>query len=673
MITKYEFFRLVKIFFATAAFGLFSNQSAFAQDVVADTDTKTVEVAEAKSLLEEEQQINQPELGPREEELYSPSQLQALVGPYALYPDDLLAIVLPASTYPLEVVLAARFLEEVAVDASLEPEESWDDSIVALLNYPEIVEMMNDNIQKTWQLGEAVISQQPDVIQAIESFRQLAYDAGNLQSDERQAVEVVQEGEQQKILISQVEEKTIYVPKYVVEEVLVEQHVPVYRYHSIPRPVYYYPYPIGYHFDSGFFWGVTTAFSIGWSDYFLHVYHPTYRYHPYYGHRYYHNDYHYRSPSINIFNNYYVDNSYRNYGNGHSDGSFWRPQPHFGARPFDNRSNNYYATSNYGRRRGIGNDVSNFELNRESSRSRNESYSSSDFDRGVSTDLGRRSRDHRDGGRINGERLSEAANSNSSFLNSSRRQGNVSNAQNPNSLRSGGVQSVPTNTSSRSAVSREIPPQNMQQNTQRRFQPKVQQNGVASFESLRNQPKARAIPRANRPIQIEPGEQSFSLFAPSSRNGTVQPSRTSAREIATPGSTFGSERGRVTTDTRSRQMPTRRQQRHSTEITRPSSGVTFFNDQSTQRRIGAQGVGGAGIPRQPSSRSSSGQDSSSFNFGRRDSSSVQRSQGSRPQISTPQVRTQDAPRSSGSAFSFSNSRAHSMSDRASRTLQRRNR
>ena len=128
MITKYEFFRLVKIFFATVAFGLFSNQSAFAQDVVADTDTKTVEVAEAKSLLEEEQQINQPELGPREEELYSPSQLQALVGPYALYPDDLLAIVLPASTYPLEVVLAARFLEEVAVDASLEPEESWDDS-----------------------------------------------------------------------------------------------------------------------------------------------------------------------------------------------------------------------------------------------------------------------------------------------------------------------------------------------------------------------------------------------------------------------------------------------------------------------------------------------------------------------------------------------------------------
>ena len=78
--------------------------------------------------------------------LFSATELADLVGPVALYPDDLLAIVLPASTYPLEIVQAARFLDELENDASLEPDEAWDDSVVALLNYPDVVRMMNDDI-----------------------------------------------------------------------------------------------------------------------------------------------------------------------------------------------------------------------------------------------------------------------------------------------------------------------------------------------------------------------------------------------------------------------------------------------------------------------------------------------------------------------------------------------
>ncbi|MFQ6005861.1 MAG: DUF3300 domain-containing protein, partial [Woeseia sp.] len=89
--------------------------------------------------------------------LLSAEALEELVGPVALYPDDLLAIVLPASTYPLQVVQAARFLERLEDDPSLKPDEEWDESITALLNYPEVVELMNDDIEWTWRLGEAVV------------------------------------------------------------------------------------------------------------------------------------------------------------------------------------------------------------------------------------------------------------------------------------------------------------------------------------------------------------------------------------------------------------------------------------------------------------------------------------------------------------------------------------
>ncbi len=278
--------------------------------------------------------------------LYSPEELEQLVGPFALQPDDLLAIILPASTYPLEIVLAVRFLDQLETDSRLQPDESWDESVIALLNYPEILRMMNERIELTWQLGEAVISQQNDVLTAIETFRNRALTAGNLTSDEYQNVVVTEDS----IEITPVDEKVVYVPYYIVEEVVVEQPVPVYHYYPTPRPVYYYPYPAGYRFSAGYFWGVMTAFSIHWSDYYLHVYHPSYRYHPYHGRSYF-RGYHYRRPSIFTFNRLYVNNSIRQVRDRNRYGSYWRPQRHSSSRPNDSRYLNYYSTNNRGRDR----------------------------------------------------------------------------------------------------------------------------------------------------------------------------------------------------------------------------------------------------------------------------------------------------------------------------------
>ena len=245
--------------------------------------------------------------------------LEELIGPIALYPDDLLAIVLPASVYPLQIVDAARFLEDLKADPTLKPNPEWDDAVVALLNYPEVIELLNDEIDWTWQLGEAVVAQQADVVAAIETFRDRAYAAGNLKSDSYQNV-THDEG---VIQITPVSEDTIYVPYYEPERVVVYQPRPVYYYYPTPYPVYYYPYSSSYFFDRSPFWGVTTAFRIGWYSDSLNVFHHSYYGHPYYG-RNYQSRWWYRRPSINIYNTTYVQNNTRVTVNRHYDGDRWR-------------------------------------------------------------------------------------------------------------------------------------------------------------------------------------------------------------------------------------------------------------------------------------------------------------------------------------------------------------
>src|SRR5262249_4300914 len=112
----------------------------------------------------------------------SAADLQKLVAPIALYPDALVAQVLPASTQPIQVVEAARALE-----AGGRPNDAtasqWDPSVQALLSFPTVLKMMNDKIDWTTKLGQAVIADQGAVMGAIQTVRQKAHAAGNLKSN----------------------------------------------------------------------------------------------------------------------------------------------------------------------------------------------------------------------------------------------------------------------------------------------------------------------------------------------------------------------------------------------------------------------------------------------------------------------------------------------------------
>src|SRR5262249_40418831 len=96
----------------------------------------------------------------------SPDDLKEIVAPVAPYPDELLAIVLPAATQPLQIVEAERFLEKHKADPNLTPDEDWDPSVIALINYPDVVKLMSDDLDWTQRLGSAVMDQQKDVLDA---------------------------------------------------------------------------------------------------------------------------------------------------------------------------------------------------------------------------------------------------------------------------------------------------------------------------------------------------------------------------------------------------------------------------------------------------------------------------------------------------------------------------
>lgn len=196
----------------------------------------------------------------------SAQELEQLVGRVALYPDDLLAIVLPASTTPLDIVQADRFLMARKSNEPLQPSDKWDASVRALLNYPEVVSMMSRDLDWTIQLGEAVTTQQADVMAAVQSFRAKTSAAGNLASDDKMLVTK----EEQIITIMQQDPQVIYVPQYNPATVVVQQPVPVpYAYYPTPYPCYYYPYPPGAAFATGVFFGAATAFAFNWGGHHI--------------------------------------------------------------------------------------------------------------------------------------------------------------------------------------------------------------------------------------------------------------------------------------------------------------------------------------------------------------------------------------------------------------------
>ena len=123
-----------------------------------------------------------------------PDQLDSLVAPIALYPDPMLAQVLAASTYPLELIQLQQWLvknnslkDKALVDAV--QKQPWDPSVQGMVALPDVVKRLADDIQWTTDLGNAFLAQQSDVMEAVQRMRKKAEGTGNLKSTEQQKVE----------------------------------------------------------------------------------------------------------------------------------------------------------------------------------------------------------------------------------------------------------------------------------------------------------------------------------------------------------------------------------------------------------------------------------------------------------------------------------------------------
>ena len=123
----------------------------------------------------------------------SAAQLAQLVAPIALYPDALLSQILMDSTYPLEVVEAARWSQAnpgvtgQALEDAME-KQSWDPSVKSLTAVPQTLQMMNDKLDWTRELGDAFLAQQADVLAAVQQLRERAANNGYLKTTEQQKV-----------------------------------------------------------------------------------------------------------------------------------------------------------------------------------------------------------------------------------------------------------------------------------------------------------------------------------------------------------------------------------------------------------------------------------------------------------------------------------------------------
>src|SRR5580765_7222780 len=119
----------------------------------------------------------------------SAADLEKLVAPIALHPDPLIAIILPASAYPLEIVQAARFVKDTNNIPKVD-DQPWDDNVKEVAKFPDLIAKMDADLPWTMELGQAFIDQSKDVLDTIQNLRGKAKKAGTLQSSEQQVVTV---------------------------------------------------------------------------------------------------------------------------------------------------------------------------------------------------------------------------------------------------------------------------------------------------------------------------------------------------------------------------------------------------------------------------------------------------------------------------------------------------
>ena len=166
-----------------------------------------------------------PAAGESTPQKLAPEALHELLAPIALYPDALIALILPASTVPADLVLAARYIASNGDPAQVAG-QPWDESVKSLINYPEIIKWLDQNLEWTTQVGEVFLDQPADVMNSIQQLRAQAIAAGNLVDTPQQKIvkEVVKE--ETCVRIVPAEPEVIYVPQYDPEVVYVQQYAP---------------------------------------------------------------------------------------------------------------------------------------------------------------------------------------------------------------------------------------------------------------------------------------------------------------------------------------------------------------------------------------------------------------------------------------------------------------
>ena len=186
---------------------------------------------------------------------FSPDQLDAMLAPIALYPDDLLVQTLMAATYPLQIVEATRWLERDhhkalkgdALAQALAP-LPWDPSVKSLVPFPQVLEQLNQNLDWTQQIGYAMATQQEDVLDSVQRLRRQAQKAGHLNTTEQQVVSTQATVDDQgqptpdpTIVIQPADPQVVYVPSYNPSAVYGTWPYPAYPPVSYPPPASYYP------------------------------------------------------------------------------------------------------------------------------------------------------------------------------------------------------------------------------------------------------------------------------------------------------------------------------------------------------------------------------------------------------------------------------------------------
>jgi hypothetical protein len=171
-------------------------------------------------------------------------QLDQLLGPIALYPDPLIAQILPASTLPTQIVLADRYVSGGG-DPNQIDQQPWDPSVQALARYPDVLKWMDDNLNWTTDLGQAFLNQQQDVMESIQRLRTSANNIGNLQSTPQQ--QVINDGGYIEIVPAN--PQVIYVPVYQPDQVYYQTA------YGSPFITFGIGFPIGLWLDCDFDWG----------------------------------------------------------------------------------------------------------------------------------------------------------------------------------------------------------------------------------------------------------------------------------------------------------------------------------------------------------------------------------------------------------------------------------